>query len=139
MTARIKSELAVGVTPEIREAVEIACEFTGMKQSQAATMQIAQHLAGQQGPSQPVAEPEPFRPQQSVQLPPEPDRSSHYSAPVSRQAPSGNGRREPNASQVKLSPLQREAAMLAGISEVEYARNLQKLPEWKRQRGVESE
>jgi len=60
-----------------------------------------------------------------------------YSAPPSRE--SGNGRRELSPSQVKLSLAQREAAMLAGISEVEYARNLQKLPEWKRQRGVESE
>jgi hypothetical protein len=44
MTARIKSELAVGVTPEIREAVEIACEFTGMKQSQFCRIALVEKL-----------------------------------------------------------------------------------------------
>src|SRR5262249_18483924 len=73
--------------------------------------------------------------------PPEPPSAAAYvSAPVSREAPSGSGtRRELSPSQVKLSPQQREAAMLAGISEVEYARNLQKLAGYKRERGVEHE
>jgi hypothetical protein len=71
---------------------------------------------------------------------PEPDRSSHYSAPVSREVHSGNGtRRELSPSQVRLSPQQREAAAMAGISEVEYAKRLSKLGAYKASRGVEHE
>jgi len=110
----------------------------GTAEHQQATHQIIQHLANQK-PAQPTPEPEPFRPQQSVQLPPEPDRAAMYSAPPSREAPSGNGRRELSPSQVKLSPLQRQAAALAGISEVEYARQLAKLGPYKAVRGVEHE
>jgi hypothetical protein len=33
MTARIKTELAVGVTDEIRRGVEIICELNGVKAS----------------------------------------------------------------------------------------------------------
>ena len=48
-------------------------------------------------------QPAPIRQPAPPPLPPEPDRSSQYSAPVSREAPNGSGRREP-PSQVRLSP-----------------------------------
>lgn len=35
MVAKIKSEMSVGLTPEIQEALQIATEFQGMKPSQA--------------------------------------------------------------------------------------------------------
>lgn len=57
------------------------------------------------------------------------ERASIMSAPVSREAPSvSTGRR---TSQVRLTQDQKEAAKLAGISEVEYAKQLLKLKELK--------
>lgn len=50
-------------------------------------------------------------------------QASMVSAPVSREAPTG-GRAETNPSKVKLTPAQKEAAAMAGITEVEYARQL---------------
>src|SRR5262249_3819386 len=110
----------------------------GAPDHQAATQQILQHIANNQRPPQPSPEPEPFRPQRSEPLPPEPDGSAKYSAPVSREA-SGNGSRRELNGTIRLSPLQREAAALAGISEVEYARQLAKLGTYKAVRGVETE
>jgi hypothetical protein len=89
-----------------------------------------QHLRPQAPAPEPVTEPE-FRPQ------PAPERAAIYSAPVSREVTS-NGYR-PSPSSMRLSVEQREAARLAGISEVEYARQLQKLGPWKAMRGVETE
>jgi hypothetical protein len=71
--------------------------------------------------------------------PPRPDPGALYSAPVSHQVANGSGRRQLSPSQVHLSFEQRQAARAAGITETEYARQLQKLPEYKRQRGVEHE
>jgi hypothetical protein len=67
---------------------------------------------------------------------PESERAALVSAPVSR---GDIGSYSRNPSQVRLSPQQREAAALAGISETEYARQFQKLDAYKRQRGVEHE
>ena len=47
------------------------------------------------------------------------------SAPVSREAPSANGSRQ--SANIRLTASQREAAKMAGISETEYAKQLQKL------------
>jgi hypothetical protein len=44
MTARIKTELAVGVTDEIRAALEVAVEFTGIKASQFARIALVEKL-----------------------------------------------------------------------------------------------
>ena len=46
------------------------------------------------------------------------------SAPVSRQAPTGGDR---PSGQVRLTPAQREAAAIAGVSDIEYAKQLEKL------------
>ncbi len=51
--------------------------------------------------------------------------SGMVSAPVSREPPAGDGTRKSGV--VKLSMAQREAAKMAGITEVEYAKQLQKL------------
>jgi len=69
-------------------------------------------------------EPPPFRPP-PPSLPAEPDRASIISAPVSREAPSASGSRKPGP--IRLTADQKEAARLANISEVEYARQLQRL------------
>jgi hypothetical protein len=50
----------------------------------------------------------------------------HFSAPVSRTGPSLSGARRGS---VSLSPAQREAAKFSGISEVEYARQLERFEE----------
>lgn len=55
---------------------------------------------------------------------PQPQRRAIPAAPPSRSAPSTDGRR--SGTTVTLSPQQREAAAIAGISEAEYARNLLK-------------
>ncbi len=113
----------------------------GSPDHQRATRQIFdQHLqaaasGGQPSQSEPSEPPEFFRPPPS---PPEPDRAAMYSAPVSREGTSA-GYREPSPSSVRLSPAQREAARYAGISEVDYAKQLMKLPAYKRERGVEQE
>jgi hypothetical protein len=69
--------------------------------------------------------------------PPQPDQGAMYAAPVSREV-QGSGYR-PSPSSVRLTIEQREAARLAGISEVEYARQFAKLPQYKKDRGVEYE
>lgn len=56
-------------------------------------------------------------------------RTSIVSAPVSREAPSTPDKKRGGA--IKLSPDQREAAKLAGISETEYGKQLQKINEMK--------
>jgi hypothetical protein len=56
-------------------------------------------------------------------------RTSIVSAPVSREGTVTNGTR--TASQIRLSPAQREAAKMAGISEKDYAIQMQKLAEMK--------
>jgi hypothetical protein len=81
-----------------------------------------QHLAHLQAQVQSPAEPPPqsFRPPP----PPEPPSPASYvSAPVSR-GEAGGYLREPSPSSVRLTPEQREAAALAGITDVEYAKNL---------------
>ena len=59
---------------------------------------------------------------------PEPDRAAIVSAPVSREPPSYySGHR--SAGQIRLTPAQREAAKIAGITEAEYAEQLVKFLE----------
>lgn len=62
----------------------------------------------------------------------EPARESSVvvSAPVSREPPTPSGQR---TTRITLTPAQREAAKSAGISEVEYAQQLRRLQELKRQ------
>lgn len=60
-----------------------------------------------------------------------PDRAAMYSAPVSREVPTG-AYREPSPSSVTLSQDQLAIAAASGISPVEYARNLLKLEAQKR-------
>ena len=57
------------------------------------------------------------------------ERSSIVSAPVSRDIPSSNGTRQSGV--VKLTPAQREAAKVAGITETEYAKQYARLLEEK--------
>jgi hypothetical protein len=71
--------------------------------------------------------------------PPQPETGAMYSAPVSREVANGSGRREPSPSSIRLTPEMREAARMAGITEIEYARQFVKLPEYKRVRGTEHE
>ena len=82
--------------------------------------------------------PEFFQPKPPPEPSPEPERAAIYSAPVSREVPSG-GYREPSPASIRLTIEQREVARLAGISEVEYARQFAKLSAYKRTRGVEHE
>lgn len=56
-------------------------------------------------------------------------RTSILSAPVSREAPSTPN--QPRGGTIRLTPDQREAAKIAGVSEAEYAKNLKKLNEMK--------
>jgi len=51
--------------------------------------------------------------------------SGMVSAPVSREPPASDGSRKPGV--VRLSPAQREAAKMAGITEAEYAKQLMRL------------
>jgi hypothetical protein len=44
MVAKIKSEMSVGLTPEIEEALQIATEFQGMKPSQYGRQAILEKL-----------------------------------------------------------------------------------------------
>ena len=44
MTAKIKSEMSVGITDEIRSALEIATEFAGIKPSQFGRQAILEKL-----------------------------------------------------------------------------------------------
>ncbi|HEY6258210.1 MAG TPA: hypothetical protein VIY51_20705 [Xanthobacteraceae bacterium] len=69
--------------------------------------------------------------------PPRTDRSIPMSAPVSRTIPSvSTGRTAPT--RVTLSPEQRESARISGISEFDYAKNLQRL-EREKQLGMHAE
>lgn len=60
-------------------------------------------------------------PEEEVQ----PQRRATVSAPVSREAPSSSGAERPG--RVTLTVAQKEAAKIAGITEVEYAKNVQRL------------
>jgi len=97
-----------------------------------------QHLGHMHG-----VNPEPEPPELELDVPkpppppPRPDQGAMYAAPVSREV-HGSGYR-PSPSSVRLTVEQREAARLAGISEVEYAKQFSRLGEYKRARGVESE
>ena len=44
MTAKIKSEMSVGLTPEIESALQVATEFQGMKPSQYGRQAILEKL-----------------------------------------------------------------------------------------------
>jgi hypothetical protein len=44
MAAKIKSEMSVGLTPEIEEALKVATEFQGMKPSQYGRQAILERL-----------------------------------------------------------------------------------------------
>jgi len=62
---------------------------------------------------------------------PEPYRSMPMSAPVTRESPSINGG-SVRPTQITLSPAQREAARISGVSDVEYAKNYMRLQALKR-------
>lgn len=47
MTARILTELSVGLTPEIEAAMKVACEFQGMKPSQYARQAVLHKLVAE--------------------------------------------------------------------------------------------
>jgi|GEM_PF-2659850 hypothetical protein len=81
------------------------------------------HLGIRKSPTVPDPEPEPQ---------PQTRRSPPMSAPVSRDAPNlSTGR--PQSRTITLSPAQRDAARISGISETEYAKNLIRLNELKAQ------
>src|ERR1035437_171772 len=65
----------------------------------------------------------------SQQTQQQPQRTSIVSAPVSRDIPNGSPNR--SSSKITLSASQKEAAKISGISEVEYAKQLQKFNEMK--------
>jgi hypothetical protein len=92
-----------------------------------------QHLQAQQAQpaasAQPAPTPEYFRPSPQP-APSRPDPSAYVSAPVSRGVPSGETGYRP-ARQIKLTPQEQEYARVAGISDVEYARQKQKLAQAK--------
>jgi hypothetical protein len=77
-------------------------------------------------PNQRAAEPAPAFFEEPSRSPAAPDRSSLYAAPVSRGAPSGETGYRP-ARQIKLTPQDQEYARIAGISDVEYAKQKQRL------------
>ena len=88
------------------------------------------HLGHRQ--AAPAASPEPtplfFAPPPQPQARAEP--SALYSAPVSRQAQSGGTGQRP-ARQVTLTPQEQEYARVAGVTDVEYARQKQRLAQAK--------
>lgn len=57
-------------------------------------------------------------------------RASMMSAPVSREVPSGGGGQRPST-RITLTPAQKEAAKMSGLSEADYAKNLIKMNEMK--------
>lgn len=61
----------------------------------------------------------------------EDSKPQNISAPPSREPPRSDGNRAPN--RITLTPAQREAARASGISDVDYARNLLKLGQMKRE------
>jgi hypothetical protein len=73
----------------------------------------------QQPAPQPAFQPRPVSPAPAAP----PDRSSMYSAPPSRQAPSTGYRVPSSPSQVKLTPEEMQIAAASGISHTEYARH----------------
>lgn len=83
---------------------------------------LEQHLGMRQKPQ--LEEDEDSRESRQTQ-----QRTSIVSAPVSREGNAGNGTK--NSSQIRLSPAQREAAKMAGISEKDYALQMQKLADMK--------
>jgi hypothetical protein len=97
-------------SPEYFQAVESAFQHH---------LQRKQEKAAAKAESQPTPkffQPPPAPPQE----PPEHAQAAIYSAPVSREAGGGGGY-QPSPSSVRLSPQEREAAKMAGISETEYA------------------
>jgi hypothetical protein len=89
-----------------------------------------QHLALQQATPAASAEPSPaFFAPGPAPAPAAPDRAAMYSAPVSRRE--AGSPREQSPSSMKLSPAEVEIAKASGISDVEYARQKQKLAQAK--------
>lgn len=66
---------------------------------------------------------------EKIEEPVQQQRTNIVSAPVSREVPSGGATRQNG--KITLTALQREAAKIAGVTEAEYARNVQKLTEAK--------
>jgi hypothetical protein len=102
-----------------------------------ATRQIFdEHLARLQAQDTATATAQPapefFRPPPTP-LPAEPSRASFVSAPVSREVPTGSGSRSNR--QIRLTAEEREAAKMAGITEVEYAKQKQKFTEARENEG----
>lgn len=93
----------------------------------AATLEAFHRLQGQQAQPAPAptATPEFFRPPPQP-APERPGPASYVSAPVSRGVPSGETGYRP-ARQIKLTPQEQEFARIAGISDVEFAKQKQKL------------
>jgi hypothetical protein len=91
-----------------------------------------EHLGHQQ--AQPAASVEPtpafFEPPEASRSPAAPDRAALYSAPVSRGTPSGGTGQRP-ARQITLTPQDQEYARIAGVSDVEYAKQKQRLAQHK--------
>jgi len=91
-----------------------------------------QHLAQAQAAANPApaAQPTPafFAPASPPPAPP--DQSSFYSAPVSREVPSGSGQRQ-STTRFTLTREEREYARIAGINDVEYFKQKQRLAEMK--------
>jgi hypothetical protein len=85
------------------------------------------HLQAQQAQAAASAQPTPafFRPPPAP-APAAPDPASIYSAPVSRGTPSGETGQRP-ARMIRLTPEEQEYARVAGVSDVEYARQKQRL------------
>jgi hypothetical protein len=92
----------------------------------AATLEAFHRLQGQQAQARPTAEPTPsfFAPPPQPQVRAEP--SALYSAPVSRQTQSASTGQRP-ARTVRLTAEEQEYARVAGVSDVEYAKQKQKL------------
>jgi hypothetical protein len=85
-------------------------------------------------PPPPAASPSPpASPYRELHRETDEDNAGRFSAPVSREGGSYGGSR--SGTQVRLTTEQREAARLAGVSEVEYARNHLRLEDEKR-RGL---
>jgi hypothetical protein len=93
------------------------------------------YLAHLQAQAQAAAAPQPTPqsiPRPSLPpLPPElPSSVSHFSAPVSREAPTASGQRT-SASRITLTKEEKDMARIAGVSEVEYAKQKGRLIEEK--------
>jgi hypothetical protein len=66
--------------------------------------------------------PEFFQPKPAPESAPESERAAIYSAPPSREVPSG-GSRQPSPSSVRLTPEELQIAAASGISATQYAKN----------------